>query len=157
RTLKFFKMLGVLNEVLKVAHKPVEFQNYELPGGVKPIKTWAMSPTLEPTPARPFVRCSLPIILIGRLNPHHGCCQPNAIFLNQDQVEGIVRERLKEFGCLADLGAELLGFDQSEEHVSAELSTKTGSTEINVKYLIGADGAKGIVRKELGLAFLGEA
>jgi 2-polyprenyl-6-methoxyphenol hydroxylase-like FAD-dependent oxidoreductase len=70
-------------------------------------------------------------------------CQPDAIFLDQDQVDGIVRERLKEFGCLADLGAEFLSFDQSGERVSAKLSTKTGSTEINVKYLIGTDGAKG--------------
>ncbi|KAJ6512891.1 monooxygenase [Mycena sanguinolenta] len=135
RTLEVFKMLGVLSEVLKLAHKPVQFQSYELPAGVKPLKTWAMSPTFEPTPACPF---------------------RNAVFLGQDQVEGILRDRLKQFGCFVELGTELFSFEQCGEHVSAHLSTNAGQVQLNVKYLVGADGAKGIVRKQLDLSFLGE-
>jgi hypothetical protein len=48
-------MLGVLGEVLKLAQKPVPFQSYQLPDGIKPDRTWVMSPTLKPTPACPFV------------------------------------------------------------------------------------------------------
>ncbi|KAK7062192.1 FAD-binding-3 domain-containing protein [Favolaschia claudopus] len=133
RTLEVFKMLGVLDEVLKIAHAPAVFQSYVLPEGVKPLKTWAMSPTLEPTPSCPFL---------------------NAVFLGQDQVEGILRDHLKQFGCVVELGTQLLDFEQHSEHVSARVSSVENF--IKAKYLVGADGAKGIVRKHLGLSFLGE-
>ncbi|KAJ7698945.1 hypothetical protein B0H17DRAFT_1158237 [Mycena rosella] len=138
RTLEVFKILGVLLEILELAHKPVKFQSYELPDGIKPLKTWTMSPTLEPTPARPFL---------------------NAVFLGQDQVEGILRERLEAYACFVELGTELLGFQQYEDHVAVHISVDSAGShteDINVKYLVGADGAKGIVRKQLGLSFLGE-
>ncbi|KAJ7912763.1 FAD binding domain-containing protein [Mycena leptocephala] len=137
RTLEVFKMLGVLGEVLKLAQKPVPFQSYQLPDGIKPDRTWVMSPTLKPTPACPF---------------------RNAVFLGQDQVEGILRERLKTYGCFIELGTKLLGFEQHEDRVCAHISNELESVRdvINVKYLVGADGAKGIVRKELGFSFLGE-
>ncbi|KAJ6620567.1 FAD binding domain-containing protein [Mycena sp. CBHHK59/15] len=133
RTLEVFKILGILPEVLKLAHNPVQFQSYELPGGVKPLKTWSMSPKLEPTPACPFVRYS----------------------------------RFSTLNCLANvsdsstryfsLNTAPIGFVQHADRVSARLSNATGGEdEINVKYLVGADGAKGIVRKQLGLPFLGE-
>ncbi|KAJ6581894.1 hypothetical protein B0H19DRAFT_1061390 [Mycena capillaripes] len=123
RTLEVFKMLGVLDEVFKLAHKPVQFQSYELPDGIKSLKTWSMSPTLEPTPACPFL---------------------NTVFLGQDQVEGILRERLKMYGCFVELGTQLLDFDQHEDGIAATLSITGRKEEVNVKYLVGADGTKGL-------------
>ncbi|KAJ7656363.1 FAD binding domain-containing protein [Mycena polygramma] len=135
RTLEVFKMLGVLDEVLKLAHKPVPFQSYELPYGIKPERTWVMAPTLEPTPAYPF---------------------RNAVFLGQDQVEAILRVRLQAYACSVELGTELVGFEQHDDRVCAHISSEGTTEDIDVKYIIGADGAKGFVRKELDLSFLGE-
>ncbi|KAJ7205005.1 FAD binding domain-containing protein [Mycena pura] len=136
RTLEVFKMLGVLEGVLKLAHKPAQFQSYELPEGVKPSKTWSMSSTLEPTPACPFL---------------------NAVFLGQDQVEAILRERLKGFGYFVELGTKLLDFEQHADGVRATILSNDEKEGVKAKYIVGADGAKGIVRKRLGLSFLGEA
>ncbi|KAJ7583472.1 monooxygenase [Mycena floridula] len=138
RTLEVFKMLGVLDKVLDLAHKPVPMQSYELPGGLKPLKTWSMSETLTPTPSCPYL---------------------NAVFLGQDQVEEILRKRLEAYSCYVELNTELVGFTQNIGHVSTELARNKEGTSLgqfNFKYLIGADGAKGVVRKQLGLSFLGE-
>ncbi|KAF7356354.1 FAD-binding-3 domain-containing protein [Mycena venus] len=135
RTLEIFQTLGVLDDVLKLAHNPVPFQSYKLPEGIEPEKTWDMAPTLEPTPACPF---------------------RNSMFLGQDQVESILRERLKPYACAVELGTELIGFEQHDDRVCATISVAGAEEEINVKYLVGADGAKGIVRNQLGLSFLGQ-
>ncbi|KAG0708275.1 FAD binding domain-containing protein [Suillus ampliporus] len=58
--------------------------------------------------------------------------------------------------CSVEMGTELRSFEQSEEGVTAVL-VKNGVLEIfDAKWMIGADGAKSIVRKQLGLTFLGE-
>ncbi|KAJ6581897.1 FAD binding domain-containing protein [Mycena capillaripes] len=132
RTLEVFKMLGVLDDVLELANKLMPFHSYELPDGINPERRWMMAPALDPTPACPF---------------------PNAVFLGQDQVEAILRKRLKIYACSVELGTELLGFEQHADRVCAQILSEGVKKDINIKYLVGADGAEGIVRKELGLSF----
>ncbi|KIJ50310.1 hypothetical protein M422DRAFT_245563 [Sphaerobolus stellatus SS14] len=139
RTLEVYRTLGILDDVLKLASKPVPMRSYELPGGVKPLKTWSMFPTVEPTPACPY------------LNP---------VFLGQDQVEAIMRTHLKKYSCEVELGTELTSFTESEAGVQVSLSKKIDEKEItekaDVAWLMGTDGARGVVRKSLNLTFLGE-
>jgi 2-polyprenyl-6-methoxyphenol hydroxylase-like FAD-dependent oxidoreductase len=54
------------------------------------------------------------------------------------------------------MGTELRSFEQSDEGVTAILEKNGISETFDTKWIIGADGAKGVVRKQLGLAFLGE-
>ncbi|KAG2360526.1 hypothetical protein BDR07DRAFT_1486945 [Suillus spraguei] len=56
--------------------------------------------------------------------------------IGQQLLDVILRRHLEKFSCSVEMGTELQTFD--------------------TKWVIGADGAKGVVRKQLGLAFLGE-
>jgi 2-polyprenyl-6-methoxyphenol hydroxylase-like FAD-dependent oxidoreductase len=70
-----------------------------------------------------------------------------------------LRER---FGVTVELETELLSFEQSDDSVTVRLRKGTaGKTEpveetVTVKYLVGNDGGRSLVRKSLGLSFLGE-
>jgi len=101
----------------------------------------------------------------------------NGKILGQDNLDKIIRAELEKLGCMVDLGVELLSFEQDDAegkvHVklakhdltsrdvqspydSAEPSPTTIIEEASYKWVIGADGARGVVRKQLGLSFLGE-
>jgi 2-polyprenyl-6-methoxyphenol hydroxylase-like FAD-dependent oxidoreductase len=86
------------------------------------------------------------------------------VLLGQDKLEKILHAAIAGFGCNVELGTELISFVQTDEHVRAKLikrgmsqDMESGEEEEAVfAYMIGADGARGIVRKQLGLSFLGE-
>ena len=63
-------------------------------------------------------------------------------------------------GTMVEFGSELKGFKQSEDHVTAQIIRRSNGEEsieeTQVPWLIGTDGAHSIVRKTLGLSFLGE-
>ncbi|MFI5606358.1 FAD-dependent monooxygenase [Amycolatopsis sp. NPDC051903] len=128
RTLEVFEDLGVLDAVLAAGAPPFRMKVH-LDGRFVQERT--MAETVEPTPAVPY---------------------PNAWFLGQSQTEGILRDRLAEFGVRVELGAGLAGFTQDEDDVTAQLST--GET-VRAEYLVGADGGKSFVRKTLGIPFEG--
>lgn len=95
------------------------------------------------------------MLMLHKLNP---------VMLGQDRLEKIFHSALAEFGCSVELGTELKSFVQTEDNVTATLikrgmSQDTNSGEIEeatFDYMIGADGARGVVRNQLGLSFLGE-
>lgn len=93
--------------------------------------------------------------------------------IGQDLTEGVLRAHLARFACHVELGTELKSFEQFEDHVDAEIQAAGGSEKIAVSFLLGADGAHskppnhfryschqhvlGIVRKQLGFDFVGDA
>ncbi len=80
--------------------------------------------------------------------------------LGQDRHEEILREHLARYGVTVELGTELVSFEQFPDRVvSRVVKTRDGQqTEESVEsqWLIGAEGAHSVVRKTLGLTFLGE-
>lgn len=83
--------------------------------------------------------------------------------LGQDRLEKIFHSKLAELGCTVELGTTLVSFTQSADHVEAKLLVRgmhpeaEGVEEVaSFEYMVGADGARGVVRKQLGLNFLGE-
>ncbi|KAJ7776893.1 monooxygenase [Mycena maculata] len=87
--------------------------------------------------------------------------QPNPATLSQDRHEEILRAHLAKLSCTVELGAELRSFEQSADNVVATI-IKTGAdgTEseetATFEWLVGTDGARSVVRHQLGLSFLGE-
>ncbi|SDM46951.1 FAD-dependent monooxygenase [Allokutzneria albata] len=71
--------------------------------------------------------------------------------LGQGELEAILRTALAEHGVQVELAAELTGFTQDDDGVTAVVN----GTEIRADHLIGADGGHSFVRKHLGLAFVG--
>src|SRR4051812_11151763 len=72
------------------------------------------------------------------------------------RVEEALRLLLADLGGTVEFGTTLVGFEQSEEGVSAVV-VKDGEAEtITARWLIGCDGGHSTVRKQAGIAFEGE-
>jgi 2-polyprenyl-6-methoxyphenol hydroxylase-like FAD-dependent oxidoreductase len=72
------------------------------------------------------------------------------------RVEEALRLRLAELGGTVEFGTALSRFEQSDEAVSAVV-VKGGEAEtITARWLVGCDGGHSLVRKQAGIAFVGE-
>ncbi|KAI6021934.1 FAD binding domain-containing protein [Pisolithus marmoratus] len=119
-------------------------------GSLEPRNTFPMVEYTEPTPAIPYVGTftNLPFSY-------------NAKLMGQPTLEAIVRDHLAKLGCTVELGTQLTSFTQDEKCVRAKVVRHRGDDgekveeNIEAAYLIGADGARGMTRKQLGLTFLG--
>ncbi|MET8992128.1 FAD-dependent monooxygenase [Nonomuraea wenchangensis] len=78
---------------------------------------------------------------------------PTVLMHPQWRTEEVLRERLAELGGKVEHGAELTGFEQDADGVTARLGT--GAT-VRARYLVAADGGRSPVRKALGIGFAGE-
>ncbi|KAI6033342.1 FAD binding domain-containing protein [Pisolithus marmoratus] len=109
-------------------------------GSLEPLKTFSMVEYMEPTPAIPYY---------------------NPKFMGQPTLEAIVREHLAKLGCTVKLGTQLISFTQDDKCVRAKVVKHCGDEgeeveeDIEAAYLISADGARGMTRKQLRLTFLG--
>ncbi|KAG1723314.1 FAD binding domain-containing protein [Suillus occidentalis] len=133
RSLELFNFLNVpeVNDQGKYFSAVRSYKSGTLESGIDSL----MVPHSEPTPAIPFYKPKL---------------------MGQQLLDVILRRHLEKFSCSVEMGTELRSFEQSDEGVTAVLE-KNGTLEtFNTNWVVGADGAKGIVRKQLGLTFLGE-
>ncbi|KAI6154828.1 FAD binding domain-containing protein [Pisolithus tinctorius] len=109
-------------------------------GSLEARKTFAMSPYTEPTPAIPYY---------------------NPKLMGQNTLEAILREHLAKFECTIELGTRLVSFTQDDKCVKAKIvkhradDGEEPEEEMEAAYLVGADGARGVTRKQLELAFVG--
>ncbi|KAG1904388.1 FAD binding domain-containing protein [Suillus fuscotomentosus] len=133
RSFELFNFLNV-PEVNELAKPVSRIRSYK-PGTMEIATESLMIPHAEPTPAIPFHTPKL---------------------IGQQLLDVILRRHLEKFSCSVEMGTELRSFEQSDEGVTAVLA-KNGILEtFDTKWIVGADGAKGVVRKQLGLTFLGE-
>ncbi|KAK7038891.1 hypothetical protein VNI00_010525 [Paramarasmius palmivorus] len=136
RTLELYKLLGILSKVEKHLTKFPPMKIY-IPGQDEPI---TRGPLVEELPMESqYLKINYKILL-------------------QEDHQDILREVLqKEYGCLIE-NAELESFTQDPEGVSVNLVKEGNKQEtMRVNWLVGADGARSIVRKQLGLTFLGDS
>jgi 2-polyprenyl-6-methoxyphenol hydroxylase-like FAD-dependent oxidoreductase/heme-degrading monooxygenase HmoA len=76
--------------------------------------------------------------------------------LPQYDTERILGAKLASLGVVVERGAELTGFTQDDEGVTAQLRHAAGEVETSrAQYLVGCDGAHSVVRAGLGLSFEG--
>lgn len=141
RCLELFSLLGMVEPVVRRAINVPKVRKYKLPNGVEVLNEFAMSPLADPTPTHPYL---------------------NLMLLGQDTLEGIFHQQLAKLGCVVEKGTELLSFEQNKNYVEVKLC-KRGPEGLREEYeteryewMVGTDGAKGVVRKQLGLSFLGE-
>jgi 2-polyprenyl-6-methoxyphenol hydroxylase-like FAD-dependent oxidoreductase len=78
--------------------------------------------------------------------------------ISQYTLEPVLRESAETFPSVdVRFGCELIGFDQDEGEVRAEVKTPDGKLErISADYLVGCDGGSSTVRKQLGIQLEGE-
>ncbi|KAI6117275.1 FAD binding domain-containing protein [Pisolithus croceorrhizus] len=138
RTFEVFHFLRV-PEIHERATPVLPIKQYQR-GSVEPFKMFSMVDYTEPTPAIPYFNTKL---------------------MGQPILEAIMCERLAELGCTVELGTRLVSFSQDEKCVRAKVVKRRGDNgeeveeDIEAAYMISADGAKGMTRKQLGLTFLG--
>ncbi|KAG2103426.1 FAD binding domain-containing protein [Suillus discolor] len=134
RSLEVYNFLDV-SEVNSLGKSALPSRSYK-PGTLEPLKGSSMFSHLEPTPAIPFHAPKL---------------------MGQQLLDVILRRHLEKFSCSVEMGTELRSFEQRDEGVTAILAKNGISETFDTKWVIGADGAKSIVRKQVGLTFLGES
>jgi 2-polyprenyl-6-methoxyphenol hydroxylase-like FAD-dependent oxidoreductase len=78
---------------------------------------------------------------------------PNYVSLPEWKTEELLRGRLADFGIKVEFGVALLGFEDDGDGVTATLSD---GARVRTSYLIGCDGGRSTVRKQLGLSFEGK-
>ncbi|ASR36989.1 hypothetical protein BAY61_20640 [Prauserella marina] len=81
---------------------------------------------------------------------------PYSLVLGQDALGRVVMRHLAKHAC-ADIrwGHAVTGFDQDDTGVTVRVETGSGTREWRARWLVGADGARSIVRSGLGLGFEG--
>ncbi|HEX7163958.1 MAG TPA: FAD-dependent oxidoreductase [Trebonia sp.] len=128
RTLEVLDDLGVIDRVLASGVTHLPHRKYRAAEVVAEVDPEA---GLVPTPAVPY---------------------PVGLLIPQWRVEQILRERLADFGVAVERGAELRGFGQQADGVTAAV----GEARLQARYLVGCDGGRSTVRKVLGLSLRGE-
>ncbi|GAA1069779.1 FAD-dependent monooxygenase [Kitasatospora arboriphila] len=130
RSLEVLADLGLADALLASGRTNLPFRRYFEGAFVAESDPAAETPT---TPAAPF---------------------PSPLFLPQDRVEALLRGRLEELGGSVEFGTELAGFAQDDERVTARLAD---GREIEAQYLVGCDGGRSTVRKQLAIPFTGNS
>ncbi len=129
RTLEVFEDLGVIDGVLR-AGMPAPVNRIYADDQV--VWEGRMAEPVAPRPDVPY---------------------PNVWFVPQWRTEQILRARLAAHGVEVALGAGVIEFEQDEGGVTVQLE---GGRTLRAAYLVGADGGRSTVRKQLGVPFVGE-
>lgn len=85
---------------------------------------------------------------------------PDVLFSNQGTIEELLSGRLEKDGIRVEHAHEVRGIDQNDEGVTVTVVAVNDdgdpvgdASEVRCRYLVGADGVKGTVRKAVGLDF----
>ncbi|WP_067848601.1 rifampin monooxygenase [Nocardia lijiangensis] len=78
---------------------------------------------------------------------------PYVLGIPQTITDRLLAERAAELGAEIRRGRELVGLNQDDDGVTAELAD---GTRLRSRYLVGCDGGRSTVRKVLGVGFPGE-
>ena len=131
RSLELFEDLGLLDRMVAAGGRYPLLRTYD----GETFKDTVMMERREPTAAEPYGE---PLMLPQNIN------------------EMLLRERLAELGHYVTSRTELLGFEQDEEGVTSRLKSEAGEETLRVRYLVGADGGRSLVRQTLDIGFPGE-
>lgn len=81
---------------------------------------------------------------------------PYSLILGQDALGGVVRDHLERRPNARTLWRHAVtGFDQDDTGVTVRVDGPDGPTEVRAGWLVGADGARSVVRRGVDLPFEG--
>lgn len=81
------------------------------------------------------------------------------VFLSQNSLEPLLMERARQLGADLRFSTEIISIEEDATGVTTLLRDRTSraSSTVRSRYLIAADGAHSIVRRQLGIAMQGPA
>jgi 2-polyprenyl-6-methoxyphenol hydroxylase-like FAD-dependent oxidoreductase len=81
---------------------------------------------------------------------------PYTLMIPQGEIEEILENRLREFGQLVHRGVEVRDVTQRPNGAKVVVAGRDGrETEIEARYMVGADGLQSLIRDKAGIQFLG--
>lgn len=86
---------------------------------------------------------------IGPNNPLH------ILPIPQRRLETLLERRASAHGAEIRRGQEVIGFTQTNSHVSINVRADQAPRSVLARYLVGCDGAHSFVRKQTGIGFPG--
>ncbi|KRD12274.1 MULTISPECIES: FAD-dependent oxidoreductase [unclassified Streptomyces] len=100
-----------------------------------------------------------PLAMPWKMFPHKEATTdvpyPNTWLIPQFRTDRALHARLNELGREIEFGRELTGLTQDDETVVARVADAQGTEEIVARYVVGADGGSSVVRRQLGVGFVG--
>ncbi|WP_371646593.1 rifampin monooxygenase [Streptomyces mirabilis] len=82
---------------------------------------------------------------------------PYGLSTLQPATERLLNERALELGAEIRRGCEVVGLSQSDDGAGSGVTVELADgTHLRSRYLVGCDGGRSVVRKELGVGFPGE-
>ncbi|KAJ3842176.1 FAD binding domain-containing protein [Lentinula raphanica] len=143
RTIEMYKLLGLLPDLLEVKTDPFPVVKFPSPqGSNEEGQVIPMVEKVANTPSRPI---------------------NTGYMLMQERQEHLLRTRLdRDYGLTVELSTELRSFEEHDDHVIAHIIKRIPNTDqateetLRVDFLVGADGGRSTIRKQLGLAFAGD-
>jgi 2-polyprenyl-6-methoxyphenol hydroxylase-like FAD-dependent oxidoreductase len=82
-------------------------------------------------------------------NPMH------ALLLQQPRLVRLLEKRARDLGVDVRWGHEFTGLDATQNGVTVAVSSPERSSQLDAKFLVGADGGRSAVRKAVGIDFPG--
>jgi 2-polyprenyl-6-methoxyphenol hydroxylase-like FAD-dependent oxidoreductase len=138
RTLELLRSVGLEETVRRVSE-----ESYFPNGGISAMET---------------VRQGEIAVYVGDLNEGMQEFSPSRrLFVAQDALEPILRERATKLGATVRYGAEVGAVQQTEDGVTAEIRDRaTGEARtVRARYLVAADGWRSPIRGQLGIGMRG--
>jgi 2-polyprenyl-6-methoxyphenol hydroxylase-like FAD-dependent oxidoreductase len=138
RTLELLRSVGV-EDIVRRTSEEAYFPN----GGISAMES---------------VRTGEIAVYVGDLNEGVDEFSPSRrLFVAQDALEPILRERATELGATVVYGAEVAAVREDDDGVSAEIRDReTGETRtVRARYLVAADGWRSPIREQLGIGMHG--
>lgn len=130
RTLETFDQMGLIDDLLARGLRLEAFTLYQ--NGRRLAR---LGPSYEPIPTR----------------------YPFTLAVGQVETENVLRTAVTKAGVAVEWGVRLTQFDQDSGNVHAVLRHADGSAEtVDVPWLVGCDGGRSTVRKQLGLPLIGD-
>ncbi|KAL6302884.1 FAD binding domain-containing protein, partial [Sparassis latifolia] len=137
RSLELLAFLGIVDGVFDIATPALLLAIHGPDGRV--LKTTKWHEDAEPSPSIPY---------------------PELASTSQAEFEKVLRKHLESLGGKVELGVEFVGIQQTADKVTARLQIsrngEIAEEQYDCKYVVAADGAKGRIRSQLGLTFIGE-
>ncbi len=87
--------------------------------------------------------------------PIEGIAYDYQLHVGQHQVAQVAMEHAQKLGVEVLFGHEIHGFEEYDDHMLAMVTGPDGEVTFSAKWLIGADGARSMVRKLAGIEFAG--
>lgn len=128
RTLELLDAMGVADRLVSLGAFALPIRRHGADGTVEDV---VLNPA-EPDPTTPWAR---------------------SLVIPQWRTEQVLRERLAEEGVEVTYGRRLTGLAQDDDGVRLTLDD---GAELAACWVVGADGGSSIVRRELGIGFVGD-